>query len=73
MTLGGPGKLKLTGAVDIIEHLGESGFAYIWLPSGQTIISEIRGNPKAENGATITVSLDAEQIHIFNAAGKRLA
>jgi hypothetical protein len=27
MTLGEPGKLKLTGAVDIIEPLGESGFA----------------------------------------------
>ena len=73
MTLGGSGKLKLTGAVDIIERLGESGFAHIRLPSGQTVIVEVRGDPKAKNGAAAAVSLDAAHLHLFDSGGKRLA
>ena len=73
MTLGGSGKLKLTGAVDIIERLGESGFAHIRLPSGQTVIVEVRGDPKTGNGAAAALSLDAAHLHLFDSGGKRLA
>ena len=73
MTLGGSGKLRLSGAVDIIERLGESGFAHIRLPSGQTVIVEVRGDPKAKNGAAAAVSLDAAHLHLFDSGGKRLA
>jgi multiple sugar transport system ATP-binding protein len=73
MTLGGSGKLRLSGTVDIIERLGESGFAHIRLPSGQTVIVEVRGDPKAKNGAAAAVSLDAAHLHLFDSGGKRLA
>ncbi|MGQ0486320.1 MAG: ABC transporter ATP-binding protein [Hyphomicrobiales bacterium] len=72
MTLGGPGKLKLTGSIDIIERLGESGFAHIHLPSGPTIIAEVRGDPKHGSGDRIEVALDASQLHLFSAEGMRI-
>jgi len=72
MTLSGSGKLRLSGAVDIIERLGESGFAHIRLPSGQTVIVEVRGDPKVGNGAA-AISLDAAHLHLFDSGGKRLA
>ncbi len=72
MTFGGSGKLKLTGTVDIIERLGESGFAYVRLPSGQTIIAEVRGDPKHGNGDKVDVALDAAQLHFFNSDGMRI-
>jgi ABC-type sugar transport system ATPase subunit len=72
MTLGGSGALKLKGTVDIIERLGETGFAHIRLNSGHTIIAEVRGDPGITSGATTSVSLDAKHLHMFGANGQRL-
>ena len=72
MTLGGNGALKLKGTVDIIERLGESGFAHVRLPSGQSIIAEVRGDPGTSSGKATSVSLDAGHLHIFDAQGQRL-
>jgi multiple sugar transport system ATP-binding protein len=72
ITLGGGGILKLNGTVDIIERLGESGFAHVRLASGQTIIAEVRGDPGTSSGQTASLTLDPGHLHIFNAEGQRL-
>jgi ABC-type sugar transport system ATPase subunit len=72
ITLGSKGPLKLNGAVDIIERLGETGFAHLHLNSGQTIVSEIRGDPGLVFGAQVSLILDRNHIHIFDQNGHRL-
>ena len=72
MTLDSSSALKLKGTIDIIERLGESGFAHVRLPAGQTIIAEVRGDPGTSSGKATSVSLDAGHIHIFDTQGQRL-
>ena len=72
MTLGGSGTFKLNGMTDLIERLGESGFAHVRLPSGQTVIAEVRGDPGTSSGQTATLTFDADHLHLFNAEGQRL-
>jgi ABC-type sugar transport system ATPase subunit len=72
MILGGSGELKLKGNVDIIERLGETGFAHIRLNSGHTIIAEVRGDPGIKSGDATSISLDAKHLHMFGANGQRL-
>ncbi len=72
MTLGGTGKFALTGIIDIIERLGESGFAHVRLPSGQTIVAEVRGDPGVRSGDTVRIGLDARHLHVFDERGHRM-
>ena len=69
MSVGGKGPLSLTGTVDIVERLGESGFAHIRLASGQPVVVEVRGDPGIGPGARISVSIDAAHAHIFDSNG----
>ena len=59
------GRMQLKGKVDIIERLGEIGYAHVSLPSGQTIIAQVNGEPPVGNGATVSLALSPQQIHIF--------
>ena len=72
MTLGGTGAFKLNGTIDLIERLGESGFAHVRLPSGQTVIAEVRGDPGIGSGQRATLAFTADHLHVFNAEGLRL-
>ena len=72
MTLGGKSGPPLAATVDLIERLGESGFAHLRLPSGDMIISEIRGEPGYGIGDSVNVGLDPAHIHLFGAGGNRL-
>jgi ABC-type sugar transport system ATPase subunit len=72
MTLGGAGAFVLTGVIDIIERLGESGFAHVRMPSGQTVIAEVRGDPGTSSGQTARLTFDADHLHLFDAEGQRL-
>jgi ABC-type sugar transport system ATPase subunit len=72
ITLGGKGQLKLNGIVEIIERLGETGFAHVRLSPTHTIIAEVRGDPGISSGAKTSVSLDQNHLHIFDENGNRL-
>ncbi len=72
MTLGGTGTFMLNGTIDIIERLGESGFAHVRLPSGRTVIAEVRGDPGTSSGQAAALTFDADHLHLFNAEGERL-
>jgi ABC-type sugar transport system ATPase subunit len=66
------GPLKLAGTVDIIERLGECGYAHVRLAAGPVVIVEVRGDPRLGIGDTAEVSLDQAHLHFFGADGQRL-
>ena len=66
---GGP---AVPGTVEIIERLGETGYAHIRLTGGEAIIVEIRGDAGRRHGDSVRVMLNPEHLHIFDAAGSRL-
>ena len=72
MTLGGKGNFVLTGIIDIIERLGESGFAHVRLPSGQSMVAEVRGDPGVGSGDKVRISLEAKHLHFFDERGHRM-
>jgi ABC-type sugar transport system ATPase subunit len=72
IALGSNKPLKLSGTVDIIERLGETGFAHLRINSNQTVIAEVRGDPGLLSGAVTSLSLDQNHIHIFDQSGKSL-
>jgi hypothetical protein len=42
------------------------------LPSGQTVVAEVRGDPRTSSGQSAKLTFDAENLHIFDAEGQRL-
>jgi ABC-type sugar transport system ATPase subunit len=67
--------VTLSGTVDLIERLGDIGYAHIRLGngSGAPLVAEIRSMlPLAPNDAT-TIIGEVEHLHLFNADGQALA
>ena len=62
----------IAGTIDIIERLGETGYAHVRLPTGQVIIVEVRGEPTRSEGGEVQVSMKATNVHLFNADGSRV-
>jgi ABC-type sugar transport system ATPase subunit len=62
----------LSATVDLVERLGEMGFAHLRLPSGQVLIAEIRGETGLRPGGRASLSLEAAHIHLFDASGSRI-
>jgi len=69
---GAQGKMQLNGKVDIIERLGEIGYAHVALPNGQTIVAQVNGEPNVGNGQAVSLALSSKQIHIFGEDGSAL-
>jgi ABC-type sugar transport system ATPase subunit len=66
--------VTLSGTVDLIERLGDIGYAHIRLGSGSgaPLVAEIRSMlPLAPNDAT-TIIGEVEHLHLFNADGQAL-
>jgi lactose/L-arabinose transport system ATP-binding protein len=68
----GEGGLRLAATVDLVERLGETGFAHLRLPSGSLAIVEIRGDTGLRTGDHTHVALDPAHLHLFGADGHRL-
>ena len=69
---GAKGKMQLNGKVDIIERLGEIGYAHVSLSNGQTIVAQVNGAPNVGNGEAVSLALSSQQIHIFGEDGSVL-
>ena len=67
------GKMQLNGSVDIIERLGEIGYAHVSLPNGQTIVVQVNGEPDVGNGEAVSLTLSPQQIHVFGENGRALS
>ena len=65
----GPG---LAVTVDLVERLGETGYAHLRLPTGQVMIAEIRGETGLRPGDMASARPDPAHIHLFGPTGARL-
>ena len=65
-------KNGIPATVDIVERLGETGYAHVRLPTGQVIVVEVRGEPPQGEGGQVYISFAPAQIHIFDSAGLRV-
>ncbi len=63
---------SIPAAIDLIERLGETGFAHLRLASGQTIVSEVRGDPGLAPGASVKVAFKSKDLHVFDGQGRRI-
>jgi ABC-type sugar transport system ATPase subunit len=72
LDLSGKGDLKLEGRIDIVERLGETGYAHISTGSGRPIIAEVRGGKTGEPGQAVTLSATLGHTHLFDEAGQRI-
>jgi ABC-type sugar transport system ATPase subunit len=64
-------KQGIPATVDIIERLGETGYAHVRLATGQVIVVEVRGEPPQGEGGKVHVSFAPTHIHVFDSAGLR--
>jgi ABC-type sugar transport system ATPase subunit len=73
LTIGGKEAIKFSGTVDLVERLGDIGYAYVTLVSGHAITAEVRGEIGLEPGKKATFSADPRHVHWFDGDGQRLA
>jgi lactose/L-arabinose transport system ATP-binding protein len=68
----GEGDCDITVAVDMAEHLGSASYAYAHTGSGEPLV--IMRDPEQEDThiASLTVSVAADRVFIFESDGKRL-
>jgi multiple sugar transport system ATP-binding protein len=62
----------LSATVDLVERLGEMGFAHLRLPAGQVVIAEIRGETGLRPGGSASLLPEPAHIHLFDASGSRI-
>jgi ABC-type sugar transport system ATPase subunit len=73
LSVEGKGGIRFTGTVDLVERLGDIGYAYVKLDSGQSVTAEIRGDPGLDAGSRTALSVDPDHIHWFDTDGVALA
>jgi ABC-type sugar transport system ATPase subunit len=57
---------KLSATLDIVERLGELGYAHCEMASGERLIVELRGDAPVERGQTISFTFDEKNVHFFD-------
>ena len=72
LAIGAPGDFSTTGVVELVERLGESSYAHVRRSDDKLIVAEIRGRETPTPGQAVTFSAPAEDIHVFDEAGRRL-
>jgi ABC-type sugar transport system ATPase subunit len=65
----GPG---LAATVDLVERLGELGYAHLRLANGQIVIAEIRGETGLKPGDRAALRPEPAHVHLFGPSGTRL-
>ncbi len=60
---------KLSARLDLVERLGELGYAHCELDSGERVIIELRGEPPATRGHDLHLTFESANMHIFSADG----
>ena len=62
----------LSATVDLVERLGEMGFAHLRLATGQMVVAEIRGETELRPGGRASLMPESSHIHLFDAQGIRI-
>ncbi len=66
------GKSGIPGTIELVERLGEMGYAHVKLATGRTAIIEIRGDQGLATNNTVNVALSPNNSHVFNKDGVRV-
>jgi len=67
ITVATPDTARLSGEVQIAEHLGGETFVYVTLPTGQSVTVEIQGQADVKPGEKIGLTFDDGDYHVFDA------
>ena len=67
-----PEQAMLVGDVQIAEQLGGETFLYVSLPSGETIVVEMKGQVLGKSGERIGLDLAPNAYHVFADDGRAL-
>jgi multiple sugar transport system ATP-binding protein len=70
LRLGGDGPVQLAGTLDLVERLGETGYAHVRLQSGGMATAEVKGDVALPLGSAVTLSAEIANVHLFDADGK---
>jgi multiple sugar transport system ATP-binding protein len=60
----------LPGKVEVVERLGDRTHLHVRLPDDSTIVAEDVGHSRAAPGDVVTLRIDADQAHLFDAQGR---
>ena len=71
LRLGGEGPFQLSGAVELVERLGEISYAYA-RAGAAAFVAEVRGREAPGAGAQATFGAAAQDVHLFDEAGRRI-
>lgn len=69
LILGGAGA---QGTITLVEFLGSEVFAYVQLASGHTVLVQDHGKSQLAKGDTISLAIDPDQAHYFDADDLRI-
>ncbi len=72
LTVGGAGGFAAAGVVELVERLGEASFAHVRRADDKLMVAEMRGRDTPSPGDSVTLGAPAEDIHAYDAAGRRL-
>ncbi|UXN75610.1 TOBE domain-containing protein [Devosia sp. A8/3-2] len=62
----------MPGKVTLVEYLGSEVFIYVRLANEQTVLVQGAGDAKTRNGEAVTLAINAQGAHYFDAEGQRL-
>jgi multiple sugar transport system ATP-binding protein len=72
LELAKPGDCTLQVTADVSERLGSDTFCHVRTTSGEALTMRVRGDLASRYGETLSLHLDAEHCHLFDADGVAL-
>ena len=72
LELASPETAHFSGTLSVIEQFGEYALAYVELPTGDLITIKLDGAPDLQLHQTVHIGLPAENVHLFDEAGRAL-
>jgi ABC-type sugar transport system ATPase subunit len=72
LRIAGQGPFATSGAVELVERLGESSFAHVRRADDKMLVVEVRGRETPAVTETVTFRAPLQDIHVFDASGQRI-
>jgi ABC-type sugar transport system ATPase subunit len=66
-------RFRVAGAVELVERLGETSYAYVRAAEGVALVAETRGREAPRAGEPIGLAAAERDLHVFDAQGERVA
>ena len=72
LTLASPETAHLSGKLAVIEQFGEYALAYVELANGEMVTIKLDGAPELELHSEMHIAVPADQVHLFDEAGRAI-